>query len=169
MSDGRMWLNSRSWCSLNLNNISLYFLHSRLNMTPVVYRFLSLFAVFPFDFLSASPKLTQLTWEINLNQWRTKFQRDFFGFPIFDTLIYGRPFVFRFTFLNMALWPANLHRPQICPKRACGGGRREHTIFKIWKNKMTKLWNRINARIYINSVSVDKIRRKWRKTQLYIG
>ena len=60
MSDGRMWLNSRSWCILNLNNISLYFLHS-LNMTPAVYRFLSLFAVFPFDFLSASPKLTELT------------------------------------------------------------------------------------------------------------
>ena len=60
MSDGRMWLNSRSWCSLNLNNISLYFLHS-LNMTPAAYRFLSLFAVFPFDFLSASPKLTELS------------------------------------------------------------------------------------------------------------
>jgi hypothetical protein len=61
MSDGRMWMNSRSWCTLNLNNISLYFLHSRLlllNMTPVVYRFLSLFAVFPFDFLSAIPELT---------------------------------------------------------------------------------------------------------------
>jgi hypothetical protein len=46
---------------VHLNNISLYFLNSRLNMTPVVYRFLSLFAVFPFDFLSASPELTQLT------------------------------------------------------------------------------------------------------------
>jgi hypothetical protein len=56
-----MWMNSRSWCALNLNNISLYFLHSRLNMTPAVYQFLSLFAVFPFDFLSASPELTQLT------------------------------------------------------------------------------------------------------------
>jgi hypothetical protein len=38
--------------------------------------------------------------------------------------------------------------------------------FKIWKNKMTKLSNRINARIDIDSVSVDKIRRKWRKIQL---
>ena len=35
-------------------------LHSCLNMMPAVYRFLSLFAVFPFDFLSASPELTQL-------------------------------------------------------------------------------------------------------------
>jgi hypothetical protein len=29
--------------------------------SPAVYRFRSLFAVFPFDFLSASPELTELT------------------------------------------------------------------------------------------------------------
>jgi hypothetical protein len=57
MSDGRMWMNSRSWCTLNLNNISLYFLHSRLNMTPVVYRFLSLFTVFPFDFFISRSRI----------------------------------------------------------------------------------------------------------------
>ena len=57
MSDGRMWMNSRSWCTLNLNNISLYFLHSRLNMTPVVYRFISVFSVFPFDFFVSKSRI----------------------------------------------------------------------------------------------------------------
>jgi hypothetical protein len=60
------------------NNISVYFLHSRLNMTPVVYRFLSLFAVFPFDFLSASPELTQLRWEINFELMIDEISKGFF-------------------------------------------------------------------------------------------